>query len=124
MPPAWIIKTFQVAIESSLASNIVSIDIWDIFLSNRESWECCLCKVRRRQVWKGRPPASPVISRMEVTIKTLAMALYFVLNKHCPECSFLARGTSAACSRSSGVLCRPNPGLVMEQATSEEWFTE
>lgn len=32
MPPAWIIKTFQVAIESIVASNIASIDIWDIFL--------------------------------------------------------------------------------------------
>lgn len=32
LPPAWIIKTFQVAIESGFASNIVSIDIWDVFL--------------------------------------------------------------------------------------------
>lgn len=32
LPPAWIIKTFQVAIESGFASNIVSINIWDVFL--------------------------------------------------------------------------------------------
>lgn len=62
------------------------------------------------QVQKGRPYPACNWQRGGDAQRSCYFFTFGISNKHHPERSILAEGTSAACWRSGGMLCRPSPG--------------